>query len=107
MRHYENESESKICIPTIFNHVRTCFYYNDKYEVTLDSDGVADGGGRREGKGDVTKAECDRESLFSRIGELFPRCLLFRLLSSLDFREKNKSHTSSHLISSHLDSSKY
>ena len=65
------------------------------------------GRGRREGKGDVTKAECDRESLFSRIGELFPCCLLFRFLSSLDFREKNKSHTSSHLISSHLDSSKY
>ena len=46
-----DESESKICIPTIFNHVRTCFYYNNKYEVTLDSDGVAgEGEERREGR---------------------------------------------------------
>ena len=53
MRHNENESESKICIPTIFNHVRTCFYYNNKYEVTLDSDGVAgEGEERREGPSD-------------------------------------------------------
>ena len=47
--HNENESESKI--QTIFNHVRTCFYYDDKYDVNLDSDGVAAGGEeRREGR---------------------------------------------------------